>query len=180
MSRGGAYAEGSTTFALAGLARPPFDERARQPPRQNEQCRCLFKATDHTPSRTPSIGLMLDLAARAGGIRATCYSRSLDAPSTLFKRRGHAPLCRGMSSRFALPCALLMRLSAHLDDARKMPLTDFCNRPFYYEHPTTVQLPSPQLALQRPPPHSSSGGLTPNVRGSTASDHLSAIRPRVG
>jgi hypothetical protein len=130
MSRGGAYAEGSITFALAGLARPPFDERARQPPRQDEQCRCLFKATDHTPSRTPSIGLMLRLAAKPGSIRATCCSRSLDAPSTLSSAADMLLLCRGKSRRFALPCALLMRLSAHLDDARKMPLTDFCNRPF--------------------------------------------------
>jgi len=59
----GAYAEGSITFALARLTHSPFGEHAWPPPRQNEQCHCLFKATDHTPSRTPSIGSMLCLAA---------------------------------------------------------------------------------------------------------------------
>jgi hypothetical protein len=80
----------------------------------------------------------------------------------------------------------LMRLAAHLDVAGKMPLTDFCNRHFRLEHPTSIaRLPSPQLAPRRPPPPSESRAFrcfkqkAPNTWGSTASDRLSAIRPRV-
>jgi hypothetical protein len=58
------------------------------------------------------------------------YSRLARRSQHPFKRRGYAPLCRGMSSRIALPCVFLVCLAAHLDDAGKMPLTDFCNRPF--------------------------------------------------
>jgi hypothetical protein len=86
MSRGGAYAEGSTSFALA--PRAPALRRARlEPPRQNEQCRCLFKATDHTPSRTPFIGLMLSLATKPGLIALLVIHVRGTIPSTLFKRR---------------------------------------------------------------------------------------------
>jgi len=94
-------------------------------------------------------------------------------------------LCRGRSRRTALPCPTLMRLAAHLDVAGKMPLTDFCNRHFRLEHPTPIaRLPSPQ-------PFSRGDRLLPVIPEpffskrpksswrSTASDHLSAIRPRV-
>jgi hypothetical protein len=58
------------------------------------------------------------------------YSRLARRSQHPFKRRGYAPLYRGMSSRFALPCVFLISLAVYLDDAGKMPLTDFCNRPF--------------------------------------------------
>jgi hypothetical protein len=51
---------------------------------QDEQCRCLFKATDHTPSRTPSVGLMLDLAIepeRRGLLVLHVRVRALQHPS---------------------------------------------------------------------------------------------------
>jgi hypothetical protein len=62
---------------------PAFRRARLEPPRQNEQCRCLFKATDHTPSRTPFISVMLSLATKPGWVWATCYSRSRNHPSTL-------------------------------------------------------------------------------------------------
>jgi hypothetical protein len=78
-----------------------------------------------------------------------------------FKRRGGAPLCRGMSSRVALACVFLMSLAGKPRRRRKDASHRFLQPTFNYEHPTTVQLPSPQLALQRPPPRSSFGGFSP-------------------
>jgi hypothetical protein len=117
---------------------------------QDAQCRCLFKATDHTPSRTPSIGLMPDLAIepeRRGLLVLHVRVRALQHP---YRASASMPfLCRGRSRRTALPCPTLMRLAAHLDVAGKMPLTDFCNRHFRLEHPIPIaRLPSPQLAPQ--------------------------------
>jgi hypothetical protein len=114
---------------------------------QDEQCRCLFKAADHTPSRTPSIGLMPDLAIepeRHGLLVLHVRVRALQHPSRA--SAGMPFLCRGRSRRTALPCPTLMRLAAHLDVAGKMPLTDFCNRHFRLEHPLSIaRLPSPRL-----------------------------------
>jgi hypothetical protein len=179
MSRGGAYAEGSITFALAGLARPPFDERARQPPRQDEQCRCLFKATDHTPSRTPFIGLMLNLAAEPRWLGLLVFhvraitSAPFQAPQT------GSPLPReDLPRRPIRPCLDAPRGSPRpcRKDASHRLLQPTSNT----STQTIARLSSPQLAPQRPPPHSASGGLAPNACGSAASDHLAAIRPRVG
>jgi len=73
-----------------------------------------------------------------------------------------------------------MRLAAHLDDAGKMPLTDFCNRHTTRAPNSIVRFSSPQLAPQRPPPHRASNEVlpSPDICESTASDHLAAIRPR--
>lgn len=114
---------------------------------QAAQCRCLFKATDHTPTRTPSIGLMPDLAIepeRRGLLVLHVRVRALQHPS---RASASMPfLCRGRSRRTALPCPTLMRLAAHLGVAGKMPRTDFCNRHYRLEHPTSIaRLPNPQL-----------------------------------
>jgi len=142
--------EGSTPSRSLHCALPPPFERLpiRSDIRrgQDEQCRCLFKATDHTPSRTPSIGLMPDLAIepeRRGLLVLHVRVRALQHPSRA--SAGMPFLCRGRSGRTALPCPTLMRLAAHLGIAGKMPLTDFCNRHFRLEHPTPIaRLPSPQ------------------------------------
>jgi len=46
--------------------------------------------------------------------------------------------CRGRSCRTALPCPTLRRLAAHLSIAGKMPLADFCNRHYRFEHPIPI------------------------------------------
>jgi hypothetical protein len=126
---------------------------------QDAQCRCLFKATDHTPSRTPSIGLMPDLAIepeRRGLLVLHVRVRALQHPS---RASASMPfLCRGRSRRTALPCPTLMRLAAHLGVTGKMPLTDFCNRHSRLEHPTSDRPTPKPAALQprRPPPPSES------------------------
>jgi hypothetical protein len=129
---------------------------------QDAQCRCLFKATDHTPSRTPSIGLMPDLAIgpeRRGLLVLHVRVRALQHPS---RASASMPfLCRGRSRRTALPCPTLMRLAAHLGVTGKMPLTDFCNRHSRLEHPTSDRPTPKPAALQprRPPPPSESRSL---------------------
>jgi len=112
------------------LARPPHGERAWKPPRQNEQCRCLFKATDHTPSRTPFISSMLSLATEPGWIGLLAIRVHAITPAPFQAPQIGPPLPR-KTRHAALPDFVLMRLAAHLDHAGEMPLTDFCNR-----HPT--------------------------------------------
>jgi hypothetical protein len=158
---------------------------------QDAQCRCLFKATDHTPSRTPSIGLMPDLAIepeRHGLLVLHVRVRALQHPS---RPPASMPfLCRGRSRRTALPCSTLMRLAAHLGIAGKMPLTDFCNRHFRHEHPTPIaRLPSPQLSPRRPRPPSEpqpfgpeplrEHGVGPSLRPARFRSRGRAIQPRV-
>jgi hypothetical protein len=102
--------------------------------------------------------------------------------STVLRRRGHAPLCRGKSGRIALPCAFLMCLAAHLDDAGKMPHHRLLQPTLRHAHPTIAQLPSSRLSPRRLSPRRASGEpvlKAPNACGSAAPDHLSAIQPRV-
>jgi hypothetical protein len=94
-------------------------------------------------------------------VRATCSSRSLDRSQHPFERRGHAlPLPRKEQPL----CPTLRPLDAPFGSPRRRR-KDASHRllqpTLRYAHPTTVQLPSPQLALQRPPPRSSSGGFSP-------------------
>jgi hypothetical protein len=52
------------------------------------------------------------------------------------------PPCLRKSRRASLPCAALVRLTAHVDLAGKMLLTDFCNRPSIR---ALVVRPTPEL-----------------------------------
>jgi hypothetical protein len=146
--------EGSTpSRSLTAHFCPPFERPSTRAltaaARMSSAAACL-RQTDHTPSRTPSISLMPDLAIepeRRGLLVLHVRVRALQHPS---QASASMPfLCRGRSRRTALPCPTLMRLTAHLGIAGKMPLTDFCNRHFRLEHPIPIaRLPSPQLALR--------------------------------
>jgi hypothetical protein len=83
------------------------------------------------------------------------------------------PSLSGKSRRAALPCALLARLAAYLDDTGKMLLTDLCNR-----HSDTSTHKSPDSrarGLRRESASAMSPKREPCAIRSAASDHLAAI-----
>jgi hypothetical protein len=97
--------------------------------------------------------------------------------SAPFRAPRACPPCLGKSRRFALPCALLARLAAHLERTGKMPLTDLCNRPSIR---ALVSRPIPALAAYAAKSASEmSPEREPHAIRSAASDHLAAIQPRV-
>lgn len=95
--------------------------------------------------RAPSVGLMSILAPCVAARTNRARLRSL----LCFRFRAqhpfenHAPALRVEENRRAsLPNAALVRLTAHLGFAGKMPLTDFCNRPSIR---ALVVRPTPEL-----------------------------------
>jgi hypothetical protein len=144
--------EGSTpSRSLTARFRPSCERpstRALTAAARMSSAAAYLRRAGHTPSRTSSISLMPDLAIEPelrGLLVLHVRVRALQHPS---RASASMPfLCRGRSRRTALPCPTLMRLTAHLGIAGKMPLTDFCNRHFRLEHPIPIaRLPSPQLA----------------------------------
>lgn len=181
MSPDGAYAEGSIPFALADLARPPFGAHAWLPPCQDRQCRCLFKATDHTPSRTPSVGLMLGLAARAGLNRLLVIHVRALAPSTRSGAADMLPFVEegAAASPYPAPSWCASRPTSTTPGGCLSP-TSATN--------ITTRAPddrsTPELAVFAATTTSTQrlrGAClkAPNTCGSAAPDHLSAIQPRV-
>jgi hypothetical protein len=80
----------------------------------------------YTLPRTPSIGLMPNLAIEPSSFAIHCScTRPSSAP---FRAPRACPPCPRKSRRAALPCPFLDRLAAHLEDTGKMLLTDLCNR----------------------------------------------------
>jgi len=77
--------------------------------------------------RTPSFGLMLDLAEKPTSYAQCCSHDNARELRTLLIRREPTFLAR-KSRRLDLSCTPSDRLAAHLDRAEKMRLTDLCNR----------------------------------------------------
>jgi hypothetical protein len=110
------------------------------PPRQTRRCRRRFRTTTTGRARTPSIGSCPCLAARAGSTSLVVHARCL-TPHPVTRRRpcprlepkSHpaAPLPRqrlGWSPRAISRSSPTPRERCLLVAARKMRLTDFCNR----------------------------------------------------
>lgn len=81
----------------------------------------------HALSRTPSIGLMLNLTIKPGPFAFT--HRFCELTSHSFGHVRPAPLCRGMSNLAALLRTTLACLAAYLGGAKKVLRSDVCNRP---------------------------------------------------
>lgn len=129
MSHDGAYAGAPFSSYLRQArpephlaAKPEIDHRRTRA----RPCECLFKASTR---RTQGAFARID--ERPCGlpelVRDNCSS-SLPSPAPLSGHASLLPLSLE-SRRASLPCALLARLAAHLECARKMLRPELCNRP---------------------------------------------------
>jgi hypothetical protein len=91
---------------------------------------------------------MPDLAIGPEAARATCSSRSLRALQHPYRASAScSSFAEAGTAASPYPAPLLMGLATHLDNAGKMPLTDFCNRHFRHEHPIVDRLTPEPAAL---------------------------------
>jgi len=124
----------------------PFGDAVTRclPPRQIRRCRRRFRTTTIGRTRTPSIGLDPSLAARAGSTSLVVHARSLTPHPVARREPRHRPgpkprpaalpassKAGGVASSYLVasrgpPCRC--RHFRPRDAARKMRLTDFCNR----------------------------------------------------
>jgi len=134
------------------------------PPRQTRRCRRRFRTTTIGRTRTPSIGLDPSLAARAGSTSLVVHARSLTPHPVARREPRHRPgpkprkaalpassKAGGVASSYLVASRGPPYRCRHFrprDAARKMRLTDFCNR-LPSRAPTDCPIPGCTLAPLR-------------------------------
>jgi hypothetical protein len=114
---------------------------------------------------------MPDLAIGPEAARATCSSRSLRALQHPYRASAScSSFAEAGTAASPYPAPLLMGLATHLDNAGKMPLTDFCNRHFRHEHPI-VDRPTPEPAALAAAATASSRHAQSRLGPSTQGEH---------
>lgn len=157
-------------FADRPPASPCGKAHKRSPPRQGTQYSCLFKAAIH-PAQDAFDRIDAQSCDWAEIVTRTLFVFAPDLRT--LSSFASLPSLSGKSRRAALPCALLARLAAYLDDTGKMLLTDLCNR-----HSDTSTHKSPDSrarGLRRESASVMSPKREPCAIRSAASDHLAAI-----
>jgi len=134
------------------------------PPRQTRRCRRRFRTTTIGRTRTPSIGLVPSLATRAGSTSLVVHARSLTPHPVARREPRHRPgpkprraalpassKAGGVASSYLVASRGPPYRCRHFrprDAARKMRLTDFCNR-LPSRAPTDCPIPGCSRAAPR-------------------------------